>query len=127
MSYNVELLPDLPVLLVTIQEGFSLEAFNELMNQARQILDEQPSPIFHVTDFRESNIPLDEMLVGASEVSRGEASPFTHPNIRENIFITTSDYLKLVAEGMNSEPFGNLKISVFTSLDETLEYVRSQL
>lgn len=123
MPYNVELLPGGPVLLVTISGGFSLEEFYQVMNRVRETLDAQPAPVFHITDFTNSEIPLDEMLIGASEVARGDVSLFSHPNIRENIFVTGSDYMARVAEGLDTEPFGNIPVSVFATLGAALEHV----
>lgn len=126
MANKVELLLDDPVLLVTIEGGFSLEGFFNIMTRVRQVLDSQPTPVFHITDFREAAIPLDEMMVGASQVARGDVGLFNHPMIRENIFVTTSEYLTHVAAGLDSDPFGHTKIKIFSSLDEALSYVRSQ-
>lgn len=126
MPYDVELRHDSPVLLVTVSGGFSLEDFMQVTERVRAILDSQPTSLFHITDFTNSEIPLDEMMVGASEVARSEVSLFSHPNIRENIFITGSEYMARVADGLNTEPFGNVPVSVFSSLADALEYVEQQ-
>lgn len=126
MGYNVELLTDMPVLLVTVSGSFSMEDFFQIMNRVGAILEEQPEPVFHITDFRESEIPLDELMIGANEVARGDVSLFSHPNICENIFVTGSDYMAHVARGLDSEVFGNIPVSVFATLDEALDHVREQ-
>jgi hypothetical protein len=121
-----EKLPDEPIVVVTIQGGYDVttEAAQSIKDGIA-FLDSLDEPVLYITDFSSAEFGLTEMILGSNLAARGENPIFRHPKVREIIYVTQSDLSKLAARGMDSEAFGNLKISVYGTLEEALAYARA--
>jgi hypothetical protein len=92
-----------------------------------ELLDAQDEPAFVIMDGHEARLSVDEVIVGASQATRGESAVFRHPKLREVILVTTSGLLRLASRGLNSEVFGHVTVKAFDTLEEALAYCRQEL
>lgn len=123
---TIKKLPDEPIVIVTLS-GSSAELIDseQLRVELRSTLNAASEPVFLITDLSDSQISFDEILRGSSGAYRGDNPTFKHPNIRQIIEVTNDPTLELVAEGLDSDLFGNVKIRLFKTLKEALAYARA--
>lgn len=126
MHSQVQKLPGEPLFIEIMPEGYDL--FTDLEGDIAVmigLLDVQPEPVDWIVDLQALTFTMDEVLMAASKLARGDNPAYHHPNLRQMVFVTTDKFLEIAAKGMDSEVFGNLSILVFTRMDEALQYVRS--
>jgi hypothetical protein len=126
-SFTIEVLPDEPIVLVTLYADFIIETDQEQTVVAvRAVLDSLDEPYFYLNDIQAlAPVELDDVLVAAALVTQGDYTIYHHPNIHESILISPNRLVKFTAQGMNTEPFGFVTIRIFDTLDEALAYARS--
>ncbi len=126
--FEIKVLPDLPAILGTWHDGFKFAEHGEQFSiEASALLDAQTSPVYYILDFsRLENPTMDGLVLAANRGARG-AKPNLHHAMNRGtlIIIEGSPFSRLAAKGMNSNIFGNVKIRLFESLDEALDYVRA--
>lgn len=127
MFYKIERLPDLPVILATWYEGFKfLEHGQAYVADLEACVKQITTPFFYVLDLSGMHsFSLDGLVVAANAGASGDLR--RNPLNRGNIFISDADLIKLAAQGMNTESFGHLNIRIYASVDEALDYIRSQI
>jgi hypothetical protein len=126
-AYNVEKLPDLPIIVVQVLEDWDSGRDAPLaMDEVAAFLDESEEPLYYCSDLTQSpRWGLSDVISVANLAARGR-NIVKHPNLKGVIAITTDKMIDLAARGMNSEIFGNVSVKVFPTLDELVEYVRSE-
>ena len=123
MYYHIEKLPGKPIIIAALQADFKIaNDWEEFISKLMALLDDQPEPVFYISDLRQASFSFDDLLTGTNLATRGSSAVLKHPNVRENLVITTSSMLKLAAKGLNSVTFGNIDVKVFDSVEEALAY-----
>ena len=128
MNVTSQKLPDEPIVVMTIL-GSSAESGDPEQGgrQLYSILDRVSEPVFLILDVSKAEIDLDEILHGASSAYRGSNPIFRHPNIRQILQVSDNPAFEMAARGLNSESFGSVKVELFHTLKEALEYARTAL
>jgi hypothetical protein len=127
MSSTIEMVENGTALVVSLGDDFDFVKEGEAQfAQIISILNQQTEPVFYVVDLRKLDISFDDTLALINRVARGEDSLLRHPNIREIIYVISNSFQRAVAEGLDSEWFGNLKVELVYSLDEAFDYIRSK-
>jgi hypothetical protein len=125
MSYTVKTLHDDSVVLFTAHKDFNrAEDMEQVIHDVMAILDDLDEPVYHVLDWKEGTLNMDDMAEGASATTRRENPVFHHPMVKEVIFVTDNPAIKMIAANMRSGTFGNVKTKVFETLDEAMAHVR---
>lgn len=110
-----------PVLLNTLEPNYNLgRDWPDGVREMRHILDIHPEPLFIVDDIRAVKLSLDDLIVAASLVGRGETPLHRHPNALGTYFISDSKTVEMAAAGLNSPVFDNMKAKVFHTVEEAL-------
>jgi hypothetical protein len=114
-----------PIVVVTLPKEYNLAAeLPKLLPRYLSLLDASPEQLYWIVDARNSPLTMEEIVTGASLVARGEHPLYHHPNIRQVIYVTSNQIMRLAAEGMKNEVFGRVNIKLFDDLDEALTYTR---
>jgi hypothetical protein len=120
-------LDDEPIVIVTLPTEYNLAAeLPKLMPRYISLLETAAEPVYWIVDARNSSLSVDEIILGASLVARGEHPLYHHRNIREVIYVTSNQIMKLAAEGMKGDAFGHVNIKLFDDLGQALDYVRQK-
>jgi len=127
MPYSIEKLPDVPIILIVHESKQVLAEMAELMAQMKPLLDAQPEPVFLVLDIRRLGIAVEDLAAAASAAARGPGALLHHPNVRENLLVSSAGLVRLGAQGLRTTPFGNTKIRVFDTTEQALAYCAEQL
>jgi hypothetical protein len=125
-DYDIRWLPGEQIIVERIPAEFDLGTDSEPSTQAALgCLDAAGEPVPYVLDVREMNLSFGEMVAAMAAMTRGEMVAYTHPMLKELIVVTTNTVYKLGAAALAQEPINRVKVKVFDSLDEALEYARS--
>jgi hypothetical protein len=124
----MEMLPSEPILFQTWFEDFDFSTdLAALTQQATQILEAQPEPVFFITNMLAVKISLDNMIAGANYAVQGDTALFLNPKLRQIIFVVANPMVRMGAKGMDSHLFGNVRIELFDTTEEALAYARSKI
>ena len=127
MTYSVEKLPDEPIVISTISASFSMDQYEQFLDDLTELLDMQTEPVYHVTVVNKHSFSFQEVLVSTNRSSRGPNPILHHPNLAGMVTVTTNKIIRLASKGLNSEIFGNIHIDLFETMDEALDFVRSRV
>lgn len=125
MPYKVEQLLNEPIILATISGTATPEDAEATLVEVKKLLDKQTSRVIHIIDFTSISLNFNDIIKGSNQFARGNDPVFHHPMLGELIFVTHEKLIKMTAKGMDSDPFGHVKIAVFESLDDALVHTRS--
>ena len=118
MPVTLKQFPDEPIIVQTMSPDYRLLV--ELPQDHPKLyalLDELPHPVFWVVDISAvENINFEDLLKGTKLVSTGEKALYHHPNIREVLYVSTSEMIKMAAAGLGHDNFGNLNVRVFDNI-----------
>jgi len=121
--------PDEPIVVQTMSPDYRLLVeFPEDHPKSYALLDELPHPVFWIVDISAvEELSMEDLLKGTKLVSTGEKPLYRHPNIRQVLYVSTRDMIKVAAEGLKHDKFGNLDVQVFDSIEAALRYAREKL
>ena len=127
MSYTVEFAEVEGILTATWYQGFDFKQhITNFVKEIEDILDAQSAPVYLIHAFDNVKLSFSDIISGASMASRGEASVFHHKMVKQVIFVTSDRTLRLAAKGLNNVSFGFVSVKVFETLDEALDFIRSE-
>lgn len=119
-------LPDEPIVIVSFAEFDPDPLRSESLDlQIAAFLDTVSTPVFLVLDMTGHSQSLDDMVLGFAEAIRGDNPVLKHPNLREIVQVASDMVFERVAEGMDNELFGNIKVRSFDTLEDALAYARA--
>ena len=127
MAYTIEKLPDEAIVVFSGGADFIPDEGPQMMDDMLAVLDAQPENVYFVSNLGGLQLNVDHVVEGSSLMTRGPKAVFHHPRIIENIFVTSSGFLKLAAQGLSAPLFGGLQVKIVDSLDEALDYCRQKL
>lgn len=129
MSYTIEQISGAPILVLTAGPDVSngVMGMNESRPEMLQILADQPAPLFLILDLQTVRMDLDGHLEAASAAALGKSPLLHHPKIRETLFVSNDELMKMSIKGLTSSAtFGFAKASLFATVDEALQHCYDQ-
>jgi hypothetical protein len=127
MPYSIEKVPDAPIVILVHESKQLLAEMGQLMDDVKPVLDAQPEPVFLVMDVRGLGISVEDLAAAASAAARGPGALLHHPNVRENLIVSTAGLVKLGAQGLRTATFGNTRVRVFDTTEQALDYCSQQI
>jgi hypothetical protein len=126
MSYKLERLQDLPVLLLEFDDvAFEDLPMEKALDEVFAALEAEQSPIYHIVDTRNLRMTFNDILNSIQIGTKGGKAALKHRNVRQLVVISESKAVATAVKGMNTITFGNINAVVFESLEDALSYVRS--
>ncbi|MBN1563635.1 MAG: hypothetical protein JXA10_07345 [Anaerolineae bacterium] len=125
-KFKFEKLPGEPIVVFTAFESYRMAQDAQLSVEATfEFFDALDEPTNYILNWLDLNpLDIEDVSVGAMAVALAENPIFKHPKMRKIIFVTTSEIFILAARGLDSDTYGHIKIDVFPTLDEALQYAR---
>lgn len=125
-KFGFEKLPGEPIGILTTYPDYDMSVdYVNSTPATSEFLDAQTEPIYFISNFLEMVRPdLDDVSLGAFSAAFAENPVFKHPNVKEFIIISNEPIFNLSAQGLDSDLYGNVKVKVFTTLEEALSYAR---
>ncbi len=124
MPFTTESLPDGSAMVFTLSADFDAQAEAPAVTQTfMTTLGASEKPIYLIVDFRAASgrASMENVMHGASMLSRLVG----HSQVCEVLMVTVTELMKMVAAGLDTPTFGNLRIKLFPTTEEALEYVRA--
>lgn len=126
--YTIEKLSGEPIVIITTREGYDpSHHVGEAAEKVNELLDKLDNAVVFIQDLSSIKVDMDDIMVAADTTGRGSQAPFHHVNIRQLITVTQDPILKQSFAGMAGDMYGNLKMVIFDTLDEALDYARHKL
>jgi hypothetical protein len=123
--YTIEKLPDEPIVIITLNESFSVTAHqDQSILDLRKTFDAQPEPVIYIQDLLLLTITFSELAELASLLTRTPTALFRHPKIKKIISVTTDKALLLTYKGLRTDLFGRIDITAVDTLDKALALAR---
>jgi ethanolamine utilization protein EutA (predicted chaperonin) len=124
MSYSIEKLLNEPIVLCTFNADYSAEAeLEQFIQQFQANLDAQREKVYVIFVATEASITYVDVLKGTRIV---KYQLFKHPNVRENIVVTSTPFLKLIVQAITGPMFGKQPVYTVESLEDAVAYARNQ-
>ncbi len=126
MSYTIERLSHLPVLLAVWQVDFEYmrdgKAFATAVHDA---LDQQTSPVFYMLDISPARLmTLEEIVKASNNAARGADPNFHHAKTRAVLVVSDEEINEVIVKGLQTPAFGNVNIQLFKTREAAFGYVR---
>lgn len=124
-AYTIEHHATLPAVIVTWHEDFEfVRDARAQSNAMREVLNSQDSPIYYVMDLTTWNkMPFNELMEATSMAARGKDANFHNANNIATLIVTKDPAVRISAEGLRSDAFGNANVMVFSSIDDALAHI----
>ncbi|MFN8529478.1 MAG: hypothetical protein U0670_12775 [Anaerolineae bacterium] len=127
-NYTLQVLDDAPVLVFTVNEQYHIAHDHaESTAETLRILDQQPGPVAYISNLLRLNYDFNEIVEGATRVSRGKNPTYHHPNMAKLIVVTTDDGLIQSYQGLNNPAFGNVMAHIFSTYEEALADAKASM
>lgn len=126
-SYTLEKLAGEPIILGITENtwvaGTDIPLWAE---DLRRLLDNAGGPVYYVGDItRGARWTVEEAIMTANALTRGEQPVFRHPNLKGILIVTEDSFIRLAGKGLENEIFGNVRIRFFATSEEALAFARS--
>lgn len=121
-TYTFQTLDDAPILLFTANADYHIAT--DLPHSTKdllRILDKQPQPVVYVLNLLNVLPSVDEVMVAATTVGRGDKPTYHHPNLKKVIAVTVDELMIAGLKGLENAVFGSLHLHHFRTLEAALE------
>jgi hypothetical protein len=109
MTFQINKLPDMPVVLLTLSSEYNLATdFPNSYAEALALLDNMDEPVYYLNDFTDANFDLEDIIRGSNMTSRDSGGTYHHPNVREVLFVSPSPVIHEATKGLTSKAFGHV-------------------
>jgi len=127
MNYSVEVLSDLPVMLVRFEAAFgTAEDIESYIQEVKSVYSNLDRKVYDLTDVTKLDLSFVKVMEFLRVVLRSENRIPENSMRLGSVVITTSHFQRAMIKGLRSATFGNIQIEVFDSLDAALTWVRAQ-
>lgn len=127
MSYTIDVREDLSTVVITFHEGFSGE--DQIKAYTQEIFDIYENfdqPYYQISDISEMKLDFNDVMTFIKEGVVGKQSITKHVHNKGIVIITESRFYQMTIKGLNTASFGNLKMEIFSSIEEALNWVHQQ-
>ena len=126
-NFSIEKLAGEPIIVITHHADFSFERdLAESNTAAFELIDNATEPLAYIIDTREVSYSIEDFARAAAVSIHGKTSTFNHANVKLTVVISDVPLVELAARGVNTDPFGNLKVPVVRTYEEALDMARGE-
>ena len=124
-TVSVDKLQNEPIVIVHLREANQSQSSSrqEFTAEIGAVLDAASEPVFLIFDIGDIRAVFGDITSGTREATRG-SNFLAHPNVREILTVTTNRVFRLATMGLRGRAFGKLKVQIFETVEEALEYAR---
>lgn len=124
MNYELRLLNDETVILVTAAPDFNFNSDIETMQEdVLAILAAADHPFSLIIDTRNLKPDFSTLVSAMYQGTRGGFEMFGHEALNQHIFITENAVVKIGAKAFAQEQYGGISVTVVSTLEEALAAV----
>ena len=124
--HNITWMPEHNTYVITLHEGWDTpEEINARTADIQRILQEAEEPVRLVIDASRIPITIEGLILSANQMARGANAPFHHPMCKGIALVTPERIAQFIARGLQTATFGNLNVSVYSTVEQALEKGRA--
>ena len=122
MAVDINILPDEPVIVFTIQAPVDGEKDARTTSEkAIEFAHELGQPVYRIVDFSQVNVTFTDILMG---ISAGTGVP---DDLVHTYMVGSHELVRLAAESSAQEQYGGgIQVQLYASIDEALDAIRAQ-
>jgi hypothetical protein len=125
--FHIEKVPDLPVLRITLNSTYKARAHQRASTVAvNEYMDQMSEKVFLLYDMGNVKVDWGEMIMGLAD-ARDAYKEGEHRNYRETVIVVRNMLLKMGLRALGQQQYGNMRVTIFETVDEALDYVKSRL
>jgi hypothetical protein len=126
MSYTIQVYPDKSIIWQTLGAEYDFATdVGAAIHEELQILNAASKPMVIVIDMRSLQLDWNGILFLASHGVPEEIN--NHPRLCKIILISTDEVVAESAKGLDSQPFGFVKLDIVASPEDALTQARKLL
>ncbi len=123
MPTSVERVPGEPIIIITIQGHLDAHIMRDVYDRVARLGGNVEPPVYRITDVREMDVTLADMVEIIKDASRGFPGSPTDPRI-VNVFVGKSHMSRFAADMHKLRRFGGVSTVLMNTMDDALAYVR---
>ncbi len=126
MKFNVELLPDEAILIVTIGKDYVVGKDSpEIIRTVDSKIGRDESGLYSIYDLREMKMTFGDLIIALSNQSQKAPGAMADPRTSA-VIVGSSEMVKLGAQAFQQEQYGGLRFPLFENVEEALRYARQE-
>lgn len=123
MTTRVERMPGEPIIVVTINGHLDAPIMQRIYEQVTSHAQAIEGAVFRITDVRQMDVTLADMVEIIKEAGRGKPGSASDPRI-VNVFVGKSHMSRFAADMLRLRRFGGISTVLMNTLEDALAYVR---
>ena len=124
MHSNIEVLPDAPVVIVTLYPHEEVDReVRDIAADVAELLDEIGHPLVVIHDFSNYDISFADMVQKLASESQGLEGSLSDERVIP-ILVGNSAMVELGAHSFAQKQYGDVVVLLFAELDDAIDYAR---
>ncbi len=126
MAFNIEWLPDEPILIATAAGSISADDFKGMYEQVAAMIEGRQEKIYRIADYTAADSSFMDILKAVKLASNHAAGSSSDPRI-QTVYVGTSQWIALARTALQQPQFGGIMIPTFDNLDDALTFARREI
>lgn len=126
MGFNIEWLPNEPILIATARGLITVDDFKGMYEQVAAMIDGVEHKIYRIADYTAADSSFMDILKAVKLASNHTAGSSSDPRI-QTVYVGTSQWIALARTALQQPQFGGIMVPTFVDLDDALVYARREI
>jgi hypothetical protein len=127
-TVEVERLNGEPIIIARFGADYDMASgFSESRMVVEKAFGARPEPVYYILNLSALKFSFSELVMRLADLTNEKTGPYRSPFLKEIIFVTESDLGKVAADALQQEQYGARKSKFFSSEEDAIKYVRSQV
>ncbi|NDJ51566.1 MAG: hypothetical protein GYB68_00605 [Chloroflexi bacterium] len=126
MACTVELLPDIPAVLLTFTGVYDVDEARQASDHVHELTQHMDGPLYRISDVSALAWSWDEMVQGFSHHIQHAPGSISDPKFVP-MLVGGGHMSEIFAQGMQEEVYGGVKTYVFSTIDDALAFIHEEI
>jgi hypothetical protein len=126
MAFNIQWLPEEPILIETATGLITSDDFGGMYEQVAAMIEGREDKIYRIADYTAADSSFMDILKAVKLASNHAAGSSSDPRI-QTVYVGTSQWISLARTALQQPQFGGIMIPTFVDLDDALVYARREI
>ena len=125
MAFQIEWLPDEPILIVTASGLITAADFSSMYARVATMIDGRTGKIYRIADYTNADSSFMD-VIKAVKAAGNSAGSSADPRL-QTVYVGTSQWISFARTALQQPQFGGIMIPTFFELQEGIDYARREL
>ncbi|MBI1281699.1 MAG: hypothetical protein GC179_26470 [Anaerolineaceae bacterium] len=126
MAFQIEWLPNEPILIATASGLISVDDFKGMYEQVASMIEGRHEKIYRIADYTNADSSFMDILKAVKLASNNAPGSSSDPRI-QTVYVGTSQWISLARTALQQPQFGGIMIPTFVDLDDALVFARREI